>query len=297
MSKPSIIRRFFSALWNGITRVRLALSNILFLVMLALIYFVYLGGTPEPLPERAALLLSPAGSIVDQKSFVEPLQALFGGPAPEDREVLLQDVLEAIKTAKDDPNINSLVMELDHLSAVGISKTQEIARAVEFFKESGKPVVAVGDYYGQGQYLLASLADTVIVHPLGGVALEGFSSYHNYFREALEKLSISMHVFKAGDHKSIAEPMLRDNMSPEEKAISLRWLQSLWAQYTQMVEGQRELAVGSIDDYINTYAVKLQAQGGDTASTALQAGLVDKILGRAEANAHVERENEAHLLL
>jgi protease-4 len=287
MSKPSFIRRFFSAIWNGITRIRLALSNIFFLLMLAIIYFVYLGGAPEPLPNQAALLLSPAGSIVDQKSFVEPLQALLGEPAPEDREVLLRDVIEAIETAKGDQNINALVMELDHLASVGISKTQEIVRAVESFKESGKPVVAVGDYYDQGQYLLASHADTVIVHPFGGVALEGFSSYQNYFREALEKLSVSMHVFKAGDHKSIAEPMLRDDMSPQEKEISGRWLNTVWAQYTRMVEEQRELAAGSVNDYINNYAEKLKAQGGDTANAALEAGLVDKLMGRTEANQYL----------
>ena len=287
MSKPSFIRRFFSAIWNGITRIRLALSNILFLVMLALIYFVYIGGTPEPLPEHAALLLSPAGSIVDQKSFVEPLEALLGEPAPEDREVLLRDVIEAIETAKDDPNINSMVMELDHLVSVGISKTQEIVRAVEAFKESGKPVIAVGDYYTQSQYLLASHADTVIVHPFGGVALEGFSSYHNYFREALEKLSINMHVFKAGDHKSIAEPILRDDMSPEQKEIAGRWLHSIWAQYTNMVEEQRELPAGSIDDYINNYAASLKAHGGDTAKAAMQAQLVDKLMGRTKANEYL----------
>jgi len=287
MSKPSFIRRFFSAIWNGITRVRLALSNIFFLLMLAIIYFVYIGGTPEPLPDRAALLLAPTGSIVDQKSFVEPLAALFGQPAPEDREVLLRDVIESIETARDDPNINSMVMELDRLVSVGISKTQEIVRAVESFKESGKPVIAVGDYYTQGQYLLASHADTIIVHPFGGVALEGFSSYHNYFREALEKLSVNMHVFKAGDHKSVAEPILRDDMSPEQKEIAGRWLQSIWAQYTQMVEEQRELPSGSVNGYINSYAESLKAHGGDTANFALDAGLVDKLMGRNEANEYL----------
>ena len=115
MSKPSLLRRVFSAIWNGITRVRLALSNILFLLMLVFIYVVYLGGAPAPLPERAALLLHPVGSIVDQKSPVMPLQALAGDPSPADNEVLLRDVIEAIEYAKDDPAINSLVMELEHV--------------------------------------------------------------------------------------------------------------------------------------------------------------------------------------
>ena len=150
--------------------------------------------------------------MVDQKSQVEPLMALLGEPSPTDHEVLLRDVLEAIEYARDDPAINSLVMELDYMMYVGISKTQEIVHALESFRESGKPIVVVGDYFTQDQYLLASHADSVIIHPLGGVALEGYSSYRNYFREALEKISVNVHVFRAGAHKSAMEPFVRDDM-------------------------------------------------------------------------------------
>ncbi|MEH6582377.1 MAG: signal peptide peptidase SppA [Halioglobus sp.] len=279
----SLFRRLLSACWNVITRIRLALANILFLLIIAVVFFVYMGGAPEPLPERAALLLNPMGTIVDEKSFNEPLQALLGEPSPADNEVLLRDVIDAINFARVDPAINSLVMELDSLVSVGISKSQEIAKALEAFKDSGKPIIAVGDYYSQGQYLLASHADTIILHPFGGVGLEGFSSYQNYYREALEKLSVSMHVFKAGEHKSAIEPLVRDDMSPGEKAISQRWLDALWQQYVDVVENQRSLPAGTVNDYIATHAVKLQAQGGDLATSSLQAGLVDQLLGRTQA--------------
>ena len=115
MSKPSLVRRVFSGIWRGITWIRLALTNLLFLLMLAILYFVYVGGTPEPLPEKAALLLNPMGSIVDQKSPMDPLQTLLGEPSPLDHEVLLRDVIEAIELAATDDRINSLVMELDYL--------------------------------------------------------------------------------------------------------------------------------------------------------------------------------------
>ncbi|MFK8051242.1 MAG: signal peptide peptidase SppA [Halioglobus sp.] len=279
-----LIRRIFAAFWRGITIFRLALSNILFLVMLALIYFVYIGGGPEPLPARAALLLNPIGTVVDEKSFVPPLQALMGEASPAQHEVLLRDLIAAIEYARDDPAINSMVMELDSLVSVGISKTLEISRALESFKASGKPIVAVGDYYTQDQYLLASHADTVIMHPLGGVMLEGFSSYQNYFREALEKLSVSMHVFKAGEHKSMAEPFLRDDMSPAEKEITSRWLSGLWQNYVEVVEQQRELAPGSVDQFIANFSANLHAQGGNLAETSLVAQLVDKLMGRGEMN-------------
>jgi protease-4 len=284
MSKPSLFRRVLSAIWNGITRVRLALSNILFLLMLLLIYLVYLGGPSEPIPEQAALLLNPMGSIVDQRSPVMPLQALGGGPSPADNEVLLRDVLDAIEYAGKDPAINSLVMELDQLVYVGLSKSLEISAALASFRETGKPVVAVGDYFSQDQYLLASQADEIITHPLGGVVLEGFSSYRNYFRQALENISVNVHVFRAGEHKSAMEPFMRDDMSPGEKEVTGRWLQVLWDQYTSAVESRRELPPGAINDYSNRFAERLKESDGNTARLALEAGLVDQLLGRKEVN-------------
>jgi protease-4 len=284
MSKPSLLRRVFSGIWRGITRIRLAMSNILFLVMIALIYFVYIGGAPDPLPEKAALLLNISGTVVDQKSEVNPLKALMRAPTPADHEVLLRDVIEAIDYAAKDPAINSLVMELEFLVYMGISKTQEILPALEKFRASGKPIIATGDYYTQDQYLLASFADTVIAHPMGGVALEGYSSYNNYFREALEKVSVNMHIFRAGDHKSAVEPFIRDDMSPGERKVTSRWLNNLWTQYTVQVEKQRELAPGAVDDFVNNFTARLQSAGGDAAQAAVTAGLVDKLLGRRESN-------------
>lgn len=284
MSKPSRLRRLFNAFWNGLTRVRLAMSNILFLVLLAVIYFVYFGGSAEPLPEKSALLLNLSGRVVDQRAPVDPMEALFVEPTPETHEVLLRDVLDSIHYAAEDPHINALVMELDSLVYVGISKSQEIARALEAFRESGKPIVAVGDYYTQDQYLLASYADTILLHPLGGVAIEGYASYHNYYRETLEKLSINMHVFRAGQFKSAVEPFLRDDMSPGEKVVTKAWLDDLWSQYTGMVEQQRALPESAVNDYVNQFATRLEAVKGDAARLALEAGLVDQLTTRAEAN-------------
>ncbi|MFK7975107.1 MAG: signal peptide peptidase SppA [Halioglobus sp.] len=287
MSKPSLLRRVFGGFWNALTRIRLALSNILFLVMLALIYFVYLGGGPEPMPEKAALLLNMSGTVVDERSPVDPLMAILSEPTPAEHEVLLRDVIDAIGFAAEDPSISALVMELDSLVYVGISKSQEIIPALEAFRATGKPIVAVGDYFTQDQYLLASHADTVIAHPLGGVAVEGYSSYQNYFRETLEKISVSMHVFRAGDYKSAVEPYTRDDMSLGEKEVTRAWLSDLWKKYAGIVETERGLDSGALDNYINNYATRLQAAGGDSATLAQQAGLVDELMSRSQSNEYL----------
>lgn len=284
MSKPSLLRRILGGIWNTITRIRMALANILFLVMLAIIYFVYFGGSPEPLPEKAALLLNPMGTIVDQKSPVDPMQAVLAEPSPADHEVLLRDVIEAIELAQTDDSINSLVMQLDYLRYVGISRGQEIMAALEDFRASGKPIVAVADVFTQDQYQLASFADELIAHPMGGVALEGFSVYHNYYAEALEKLSVSMHVFRAGQHKSAVEPLLRTDMSEGEKAVAMDWLDDLWGNYAATVESNRELPEGTVDDYVTGFSARMTSGQGDAAKVALESGLVDQLLTRSQAN-------------
>ncbi|PLW70032.1 signal peptide peptidase SppA [Pseudohalioglobus lutimaris] len=297
MSNASFLRRVFGGIWRTITHIRNALANIVFLLFLVVVYFVYFGGGPEPLPEQAALVLNPMGSIVDQKAPVDPLQALLTEPSPADYEVRLRDVIEAIEIARDDESINALVMELEYLVHAGISRTQEIVAALESFRETGKPIVAVGDFYTQDQYLLASYADEVIGHPMGGVAIEGYGMYPQYFAEALEKLSVTMHVFRAGQYKSAVEPFLRNDMSPEEKVAAKQWLDDLWGRYTATVEANRELAEGAVDAYVNGFAQRMVDGDGDSARDALEAGLIDQLLTRAQADDYLaelvgERDEE-----
>ncbi|MFV0476439.1 MAG: signal peptide peptidase SppA [Parahaliea sp.] len=287
MSKPSILRRFFSGLWRTITWLRVALANILFLFFLVVVYLLFRDSGPELLPPQAALLLNPIGYVVDQRTPVDPYTAFFSEPNPANHEVVLQDVIDAIDYATDDPAITVLVMELDNLMSVGISKTNEISKALERFRATGKPIIARGDYYSQDQYLLASQADTVLMHPFGGVALEGFSSYRNYYQQALEKLSVNMHVFKAGEHKSIAEPFIRNDMSSAEREITQRWLDSLWQHYSRDIESRRVLESGTVNDYVNRYAAILEAHQGDMGAAAFDVGLVDQLVLRGASNDYI----------
>lgn len=287
IERPGPIRHVLGTLWNGLTRVRVALSNILFLLIILLIFIAFRGKAPLPLPDRAALLLNPMGSVVEQKSYIEPLAVLFDDRSPQEREVLLGDMVDAILIAKDDPKITSLVMELDQLFSIGISKTGEVAEAIEEFRATGKPVIAWGDSFSQGQYLLAAEADELIIHPMGSVVLEGFSSYQWYFAEALEKLSVNVHVFKAGEFKSIAEPFLRNDMSEGEKEITSRWLNAAWQRYVATIEERRQLEAGAVNTYANNFPATVQANGGNLAQTALSGGLVDRVMGHTEANDYI----------
>ncbi|PIE39347.1 MAG: signal peptide peptidase SppA [Gammaproteobacteria bacterium] len=294
MSRPGVLRRFFGGFWAALTWLREMVSNLIFLLILVAVAMLFAGASKLDVPTKAAvhppkaaLLLEPWGDVVDQKTYVPPVELLFSGGEMQMREVLLRDMIESIEFAAVDDSITALVFKLDNMSSLGISKTQELLDAVEVFRATGKPIVAMGDYYSQDQYLFASLADDVFVHPAGGVILEGYGNYRQYYRDALEKLAVNMHVFRAGKHKSYAEPFVRDDMSENEKMVSGKWLESLWSQYTYLVEKNRDFERGALTDYVNQQDVLLEAQNGNMAKMALEAGLVDELMYRSAFNAYM----------
>jgi protease-4 len=280
--RPSPLRRLLAGIWRGITWLRLGLANLVFLAMLAFLFFLFRGVPQEPLPERAGLLLNPIGRVVDERRPPEPL-TLLAEPSPATAETRLRDMIDAVDAAANDPRITALVIVPQDLLSLGLSRAQELAPALARFRATGKPVIASADYYTQDQYLLAAEADEILLHPYGAVALEGFALYQNYFREALEKLLVDVHVFRAGEFKSVAEPLMRNDMSSGEKAITQAWLTDLWTQYSSHVESRRKLAPGALERQINGYPERLAESGGDPASLALGQGLVDRLLARQEA--------------
>ena len=266
---------------SGISRAISVLVPLLFVTIFVIAFGTTLNeSTPEPLPERAALLIAPSGPLVEDSPPVDTLSAFIN--QDYDQPMLLNDVVRSIRWAATDERITSLVFDLENLAGPSTSQTLEISSAIEVFRASGKPVIAAGDFYSQAHYLLASQADHILLHPEGGMFLEGFSVYRSYLRSFLEKTRVTMHVFRAGENKSAVEPYLRDDMSDEEREVVSRWLEGLWATYTELAESGRELPAGTLDQFIASFAAQLDASDNDLAETMLAAGWVDMLADHAQ---------------
>ena len=284
--KPGIIRRVFGGLMKLINGLRLLLVNLLFLFVLLFIVSMINSEIPA-IPDKTALVLNPQGALVDQLSYIDPLVNLLGDSGQYEQETLLQDVIDAIHMAAADERITSIVMRLDGLSYGGISKMQEIAEALQVFRESGKKIYAVGDFYTQDQYWLAAQADEIYLNPMGGVDLEGYGLYRNYYKEALEKLDIDFHVFRVGEYKSGPEHWIRNTMSDEAKQSNQSWLDQLWGVYVATVAERRSLKPFELNQYVNEMDVLLAQYQGNTATAAMAAGLIDGVKTRDEANRYL----------
>ena len=211
-------------------------------------------------------------------------------------------MIEAIDEAAADSRITSIVLDLEDLAGPSTSQSMEIIQAIERFSASGKPIVAVGDYFSQSHYLLAAQADEIILHPEGGISLMGFGVYRTYLKQFLDNIRVKFHVFRAGENKSAVEPYLRDDMSPQERIVVARWLNSLWDDYTAQIEKGRGKSEGDVTAFVNDFPARLEANGGDLAQVFLQEGYVDALLSGDEVEARVreivdEVDNDGDVVL
>lgn len=279
--KPGLIRRFFRLIGGLLSAVRVMVNLVFLLIIVALVLSVVQEDV-QPLPKQAALRVAPGGFLVEQKTYVDPLTQILEQSSPADAETLIHDLIEAIDRAATDNRITSLVLELDYLIGGGISKLEDVGDALARFKNSGKPIIAVGDNYTQEQYYLASYADEIHLNPMGAVLLTGYGHYPSYFKEALDKLHINLHIFRVGTYKDAIEPFTRKNMSTASREHTSEWIHALWSVYTSRVETQRELPADAINDYVNNMGEKLAGHHGDTAALTVAAGLVDKLSTRPQ---------------
>jgi protease IV len=174
------------------------------------------------------------------------------------------------------------VIDTDDMGSVGQAKLEELAAVIGVFRHSGKRIIARGTYFLQGQYYLAAQADEVYLDPFGFVLLDGYDRYRMFFRDALDKLSIDMHLFRAGKFKSAAETFTRRDMSPEDREESDVYLQALWRGYRTSVASARSLKAEAIGQYADGYVTAVAAAGGDTAKVAKDSGLVSGLKTQQE---------------
>ena len=284
-SQPGPLRRFFRGLWRVVDVSRRVALNLVFLFILAVVVIALVKSGPAPLADKTALVLRLDGTISEQKTGTLRSSALEQVRGEAVQKVLLRDILGALDTAAADPKITSLVLILDEMRPTGFSTLREIAAGVDRFKASGKKVVAWGSQYDQRQYYIASHANEVYLHPLGMVYIAGFGNLRNYYKDALDKLGVTVNVMRVGTFKSAVEPFIANQPSAAALEADNLLYGGLWKTYVEAVEKERKLPGGSLMRGIDEAPQRLAAAGGDAAKLALAEKLVDALKTRDELRA------------
>ena len=284
--QPFLVRAAVGT-WNALNFTRRAILNGLLLIILIALAVAML--TPKPkLQERSTLVLAPNAAVVEQFSADPSQRALAKALGDEIREVQLRDLLRAIDAAAKDERIERILIRPDRFSGGGIASLREVAEALRRFKAAGKQIVAYADGMEQRQYLLASVADEVWLHPEGAVVFEGLARFRPFYREALQdKLLVDVHLFKVGEYKSAAEPYILDGPSPEAQEADLHWMNDVWQRHLSEIAEARGLQATEMQAGIENIDQLLAKAEGRLSQMALDQGLVDALKTEDEVRAEL----------
>ncbi|WP_457913624.1 signal peptide peptidase SppA [Candidatus Gillettellia adelgis] len=284
-------RQYFSGIfrvtWRLLHFIRGVILNA-FLVLLILIggkiYLYFQNLSIQTTPKFGALLVDLSGVVVDQPSINNKVRqwgsALLNAPKHQIQENSLFKLVHSIRQAQEDPSITGMVLQLHNFAGTDQPSLHYIGKALRAFRNSGKPILAIGDNYSQAQYYLASYANKIYLSPQGAVNLVGFSSKNLYYKSLLETFKVTPHIFRVGTYKSAVEPLIRDSMSLAAREANSHWINGLWKNYLDTIADNCHRTPQQLFPASDKLLSRFQAVDGDTARYALDNNLVDELASR-----------------
>ena len=225
-------------------------GSLVFLVGFVMLISTAVSGNQKPMvTEGSVLHLQLSGGIVECAE-ENPMLELLGETALQEQG--LDDLLKAVKVAKDNDKIKGIYLESGLLGA-DFASLEELRKALVEFKESGKFILAYGDNYTQGAYYVASVADYVLLNPSGMLDWHGIASQPIFYKELLEKVGVKMQVFRVGTFKSAVEPFTNTSMSDPNREQVQSYISDIWNVVCRDVAASRGLPVDTLNAYADNY--------------------------------------------
>lgn len=221
---------------------------VLFMVMGSALSFI--GSSGSDIKEHSVLRINMAGTLQEQSSPADPFTTLVGGENFETQG--LSQIVKAIQAAKTDDNIEGIFLDGGSLSG-DVASMQYLRKQLADFKTSGKWIYAYAEQYGQSNYYVASVADSIVINPLGMIDWRGISSQPIFFTGLLEKLGVKMQVFKVGTYKSAVEPYILTEMSDANREQVSSFIGDIWSVLAADVSKSRKVSVEQLNTYADSY--------------------------------------------
>ncbi|MBQ7157143.1 MAG: signal peptide peptidase SppA [Bacteroidaceae bacterium] len=236
--------------------------------ILSLIGMASMSSNKPKVQDNSVLVINLKGSITERTK-ENPFEFLTGNPAA--KATGLDQILTAIKNAKENENVKGIYLEAGTLVSASPSTLQEIRNALIDFKKSGKFILSYGDTYTQGSYYVCSVADSVVINPQGMISWSGMSLQTAFYKDLLDKVGVKMQVVKVGTYKSAVEPYILTEMSDANREQLTTLSSEIWGEITSAVSKSRKISV----EALNTYADSVISFADPAAYKKLH--LVDKL--------------------
>ncbi|MBW4505447.1 MAG: signal peptide peptidase SppA [Scytonematopsis contorta HA4267-MV1] len=226
--------------------------------------------TAVEVKDRSVVVLDLSMNITDaEPNSSQFLQKALSGE--QENRMSLRKVLDSIEKARLDKRIVGIYLDGTSSSVgAGLATLKEVRGALEKFRASGKKVIAYGNEWGEREYYLSSVADTVVLNPLGGMEVNGFSSQPMFLAGAFQKYGVGVQVVRVGKFKSAIEPLVLNKLSPENREQTQQLLNDVWGEWRDTVSKSRKLTPQKMQEIADNQALLDSNQ-------AKQSGLVDKV--------------------
>lgn len=235
--------------------------------MMSIIGMIASGNAAQNVEKNSVFVLNLSGTISEQGS-ENPLSMFTGDNSLNSG---LNDILSSIKKAKANDDIKGIYIEAGALAA-NYATLQEIRNALADFRKSGKWIVAYGDFYTQGAYYVASVADKVYINPKGIVDWHGIGAQTMFYKDFMAKFGVKWEVVKVGTFKSATEAFTEEKMSDANRLQTKTFIDGTWRNVCDAVSKSRGISVDSLNSYADSY-LALQAT-----ETLVKAKMVDGMM-------------------
>lgn len=235
--------------------------------MMSIIGMIASGNAAQNVEKNSVFVLNLSGTISEQGS-ENPLSMFTGDNSLNSG---LNDILSSIKKAKANDDIKGIYIEAGALAA-NYATLQEIRNALADFRKSGKWIVAYGDFYTQGAYYVASVADKVYINPKGIVDWHGIGAQTMFYKDFMAKFGVKWEVVKVGTFKSATETFTEEKMSDANRLQTQTFIDGTWRNVCNAVSKSRGISVDSLNSYADSY-LALQAT-----ETLMKAKMVDGMM-------------------
>lgn len=232
-----------------------------------------LGGGKTVVHPGTILKIDLAEEIVDSPS-TDPFANIDWMSMTSSKQLSLIKALRAVEAAKDDDRIEGIYLRLNGGGGVsGSAELEELRAAVADFKQSGKFVVSYNEVYSQGQYYLASVADSIYLQPQGGMDWSGLSTTLMFYKGLFDKLDLKAEVFRPTvcKYKSAVEPYILTKMSDANREQMQQLVNSLWKTIAGSVAESRRIDLAELNRIADGLEVSLPEE-------ALEKKFVDGLL-------------------
>lgn len=283
-----MMKKFLLVVCGSFVGVTLAL--IVFTLSAVVTSFAIIGamgaGEARSIDDNSILHITLKGAIPERDGMadVSVTDLVRGVPSPPS----LATLKAAIAAAASSDKVDGIYIDCQGASA-NPATLYELRKSLADFKKTGKNKFIYaygGQAITQGDYYVASVADSIFLNPIGAVDVHGLAAVIPSYKGLLDKLGVEMQVVRVGTFKSAVEPYILDSISPANRLQQQHYMGSIWDCMASQMAESRKIKRDAFNRLADTLLLALPAD------SLVRLHVVDALCYKSEMESRLRRMSD-----